>query len=162
MTETQKIMFAVVGVILSGFIMVGVNKQQSEEQIEAASMIRSYAAMQTMANQKCPFAIKEETGEQVFFPSATQSDKDSYITLKYQGESGKFKTASCTLHMALGGISELIIDDKVVIKKTVKQFVKKKGNPEQLFYSGRFREPKLCNVFNHNSKMSPGVPITKA
>ena len=50
----------------------------------------------------------------------TKSDKDTYITLKYEGETGKFKTASCTLHLALGGISELIIDDKVIIKKTVK------------------------------------------
>lgn len=120
MTETQKIMIAVVGAILTGFILVGTNKQQSAEQMEAASMIRSYAAMQSMANQKCPNAIKEETGEQVFFPSDTKSDKDTYITLKYEGESGKFKTASCTLHMALGGISELIIDDKVIVKKAVK------------------------------------------
>lgn len=120
MTETQKLIFAVVGVILTGFIMVGLNKQQSTEEKEAASMIRSYAAMQTMANQKCPSAIMQETGEQVFFPSDTKSDKETYITLKYQGESGKFKTASCTLHMALGGISELIVDDKVIVKKAVK------------------------------------------
>ena len=119
MSETQKIIFAVVGVILTGFLMVGLNKQQSDEQKETASMIRSYVAMQTMANQKCPYAIKEETGEQVFFPSDTKSDKETYITLNYKGETGKFKTASCTLHMARGGITELIIDDKVIISKKV-------------------------------------------
>ncbi|MGR9116509.1 MAG: hypothetical protein ACU85E_12145 [Gammaproteobacteria bacterium] len=120
MTDTQKLIAAVVGVFLIGFLMVGLNKQQSNEEKEAASMIRSYAAMQSMANQKCPQAIMNETGEQVFFPSDTKSDKDSYVQLTYKGETGKFNTASCTLHMSLGGISELIIDDKVIIKKNPK------------------------------------------
>lgn len=120
MSETQKIMFAVIGAILTGFILVGLNKQQSDEEKEAASMVRSYAALQTMANHKCPNAIKQETGEQVFFPSDTKSDKETYITLSYQGEAGKFKTASCTVSSSLGGISELIIDDKTLVKKNVK------------------------------------------
>jgi len=30
---------------------------------------------------------------------------------------GGFKSASCTLTSALGGIAELVIDDKVIIKK---------------------------------------------
>lgn len=120
MSETMKIILAVAGVFAAGFIMVGTNKHQSVEQIEAASMIRNYVAIQTMANEKCPVAIKKETGEQVFFPSETQSDKESYITLKWVGENSKtggFKTASCTLRASLGGISELTIDDKVIIKK---------------------------------------------
>ncbi|MGR9051073.1 MAG: hypothetical protein ACU84J_00345 [Gammaproteobacteria bacterium] len=117
MTETQKLIYAVIGVFAVGFIMVGLNKQQSKEEMEAAAMIRAYAAMQSMANQKCPAAVKEHTGEQVFFPSDTKSDRDTYITFKYTGESGKFKTASCTLLLSLGGISELIIDDNVIIKK---------------------------------------------
>ncbi|MDD5271312.1 MAG: hypothetical protein PHU14_01210 [Methylovulum sp.] len=120
MSETLKIILAVVAVFAAGFIMVGTNKQQSKEEMEAASMIRNYVAIQTMANDKCPAAIKKATGEQVFFPSETQSDKDSYITLKWVGENSKnggFKTASCTLKASLGGISELIIDDKAIIKK---------------------------------------------
>lgn len=120
MSETNKIILGIVVFFAAGFIMVGTNKQQSKEQIEAASNIRNYVAIQTMANDKCPIAIKKETGEQVFFPSETQSDKETYITLKWQGENSKnggFKIASCTLKASLGGISELIIDDKVVIKK---------------------------------------------
>ena len=123
MSETMKIVIAVIGVFVAGFIMVGVSKEKpSVAQMEAAATIRNYVAIQTMANQKCPEAIKKETGEQVFFPSETKSDKETYITLVWVGENtktGGFKKASCTLHAALGGISELIVDDKVIIKKKI-------------------------------------------
>jgi hypothetical protein len=119
MSEAQKIMLAVVAVFVMGFVMVGLSKEdQPVEQVEAAAKIRNNVAMQTMANEKCPPKIKEETGEQVFFPSEVESDKETYVTLKWVGEKG-FKTASCTLHASLGGISELIIDDKVIIKKKI-------------------------------------------
>jgi len=120
MSETLKIMLSVVGVFVVGIIMVATNKQQTNEQKESASMIRNLVAMQTMAGEKCPELIKKETGEQVYFPSATESDKETYVTLKWEGENSKkggFKSASCTLRSSLGGISELIIDDKVIIKK---------------------------------------------
>ena len=123
MSETTKLIMAVFGVFIIGFIMVGLSKEKpSVEQMEAASTIRNYVAMQTMANKKCPEAIKDKTGEQVFFPSETKSDKETYITLIWEGENtktGGFKNASCTLHASLGGISELIIDDKVIIKKKI-------------------------------------------
>jgi hypothetical protein len=119
----MKIALAVVGVFLAGFIMVGLSKDPpSVAQMEAASMIRNYVAIQTMASEKCPEAIKKETGEQVFFPSETKSDKETYITLIWAGENtktGGFKKASCTLHASLGGISELVVDDKVIIKKKI-------------------------------------------
>ncbi|GAB4264568.1 MAG: hypothetical protein Kow0065_15330 [Methylomicrobium sp.] len=116
MSETTKIVMAVIGVFVAGFIVVGLSKQQSTEEKESAAMIRSYVAMQEMATKKCPAAIMKETGEQVFFPAETKSDKETYITYHYQGES-KFKQATCTLRMTLGGISDLVIDDKVIIKK---------------------------------------------
>lgn len=121
MSEAQKIMMAVAAVFVIGFVMVGLSKEeQPVEQVEAAAKIRNNVAMQTMASEKCPPKIKQETGEQVFFPSEVEGDKETYVTLKWVGEkanSGGFKNASCTLHAALGGISELIIDDKVIIKK---------------------------------------------
>lgn len=120
MSEASKLMWAVIGVFAIGFLVVGVNKMdESPEQKEAQSMIRNYVAIQQMANQKCPAAILQETGEEVFFPAEDpQTDKETYITLKWKGEK-KFKEASCTLHGSLGGISELVIDGKVVIKKKV-------------------------------------------
>jgi hypothetical protein len=123
MSEAQKIMIAVAAVFVMGFVLVGLSKEkQSVEQSEVAAKIRNSVAMQSMASEKCPPKIKQETGEQVFFPSAVESDKETYVTLKWVGENiknGGFKNASCTLHASLGGISELIIDDKVIIKKKI-------------------------------------------
>lgn len=118
MSETSKLMWAVIGVFVIGFIVVAVSKQESPEQMEGASMVRNYVAIQTMASQKCPAAILKETGEEVYSPSETASDKETYITLKWIGEKS-FKNASCTVHATLGGISELIIDGKTIIKKKV-------------------------------------------
>ncbi len=118
MSETQKLMMAVVGVFVMGFLLVGANKEQTKEEKEAASQIRTLVAMQEMATQKCPKLIQSKTGSQVFFPSKTDTDKETYVTMEWVGEAGDhFKTASCTLHQALGGVSKLVIDDKVIIDK---------------------------------------------
>lgn len=121
MSETMKIVIAVLGVFVAGFVMVGVSKDEpSNAQKEAASSIRNLVAIQTMASEKCPVIIKEKTGEQVYFPKETKSDKETYVTLIWEGENiktGGFKKANCTVLGSLGGISELIIDDKVIIKK---------------------------------------------
>jgi hypothetical protein len=123
MSETQKIMMSVAAVFIMGFILVGASKEdQTVDQMESAAKIRAIVAMQTMANEKCPLKIKEATGEQVFITSETETDKETYLTLKWVGENadkGGFKKASCTLNSTLGGISELIIDDKVIIKKKI-------------------------------------------
>jgi hypothetical protein len=119
MSDATKLMWAVIGVFVIGFIVVGVSKQESPQTVEAQSMLRNYVAIQQMANQKCPAAILKETGEEVFFPAEDpQTDKETYITLKWKGEKN-FKEASCTLHGSLGGISELVIDGKTIIKKQI-------------------------------------------
>jgi hypothetical protein len=123
MSESAKLAIAVVGAILVGFVMVGLNKQQSTEQKESSAMVRNVFNLQTMATEACPKAIKEHTGEQVYFPTSTESDKESYITLKWAGENsqkGGFKKASCTIRSVMGGISELIIDDKVIVHRDPK------------------------------------------
>jgi hypothetical protein len=123
MSETGKLAIAVIGVIVVGFVMVGLNKQQSTEQKESSAMVRNVFNLQTMATEQCPKAIKEHTGEQVYFPTSTDSDKENYITLKWDGENsqkGGFKKASCTIRSVMGGISELIIDDKVIIQRKAK------------------------------------------
>jgi uncharacterized protein HemX len=121
MSESAKLALAIAGAILVGFALVGLNNQQSTEQKESSAMVRNYFNLQTMATEACPKAIKDATGEQVYFPSATESDKDSYITLKWVGENkGGFKKASCTIKSVMGGISELIIDDKAVIQRKSK------------------------------------------
>lgn len=118
MGETQKLMIAVAGVFVVGFLLVGASKEQTNEEKEAASQIRTLVAMQEMANQKCPKLIQNKTGSQVYFPSKTDTDKETYVTLEWTGESGdNFKTATCTLHQQLGGVSKLVIDGKVLIDK---------------------------------------------
>ncbi len=120
MSQTMKIVIAIAGVFAAGFLMVGESKQKSVADMEAESMIRNYANIQGMANQKCPAAVESATGEQVFFPTKIDTDKDTYITLMWDGENtgtGGFKKASCTLKASLGGISELIVDGKTIIKK---------------------------------------------
>jgi hypothetical protein len=123
MSENSKLVYAVIGVFVIGFVLVGLSKREpSKEQKEGAAMVRNYVTLQTVANQKCPEAIKNATGEQVFFPSETESDRDTYVTMKWVGENvkkGGFKNASCTVNSVLGGISELKIDDKLLINKKV-------------------------------------------
>ena len=100
MSETMKIVLSVLGVFAAGFILVGTSKNETIEQKEAASSIRNLVAIQTMAGDKCPQIIKEKTGEQVFFPTQTKSDKQTYVTLIWEGENlktGGFKKASCTV-----------------------------------------------------------------
>lgn len=120
MSDTQKLMAAVIGMFVVGFIMVGASKDKSTAQLEAESMIRNTAAIREMAGKKCPQAIEDRTGDKVFFPSETDTDNSTYITLKWVGEkTDHFKTASCTLHVTLGGISKLVIDGQVLIEKKI-------------------------------------------
>jgi hypothetical protein len=120
MSETTKLMWAVFGAIIVGFVLVGLSKMESNEQKESAALVRNYFNLQTMATEACPKAIKEQTGEQVFFPSETESDKETYITMKWVGENNKtggFTNASCKVESSKGGITELIIDGKTIIKR---------------------------------------------
>jgi len=74
--------------------------------------------MSKMASSKCPKAIKKHTGKPVFFPSNTESDKETYITLTWEGgKNDNFKTAVCRFERAKGGIAELRIDGEVVQSK---------------------------------------------
>ncbi len=124
MNNTQKLMAAVVAVFAMGFLMVGSNKEDTNEQKEAAAMIRAVAAMQTMANRKCPLAIKAKTGDVVYFPTSTDTDKQTFVSLTWDSskteEEYSFKKAECTLHLTVGGISKLVIDGETVIEKEVK------------------------------------------
>ncbi|MDF1581868.1 MAG: hypothetical protein RQ733_00740 [Methyloprofundus sp.] len=124
MNNTQKLMAAVAAVFIIGFLMVGSNKDESNQSKEAAAMIRAVAAMQTMATSKCPTAIKAATGDQVYFSTSTDTDKQTYVSMTWDAaktdDKYSFKKAVCTLHLTLGGISKLVIDDKTIIDKKVK------------------------------------------
>jgi len=117
-------MAAVVAVFVVGFLLVGGNKEQTNEQREAAGMIRGLAHMQTMANKKCPAAVKKFTGTQVYYATSTDTDHQTYVSLTWDAsktdDKYSFKIADCTLHLTVGGISKLVIDGKTFIEKEVK------------------------------------------
>jgi hypothetical protein len=120
MSHVQKLMIAIIGCFVAGFILVGNSKDKTNEEIQAEAMVRAVAGMSRMASKKCPIAIKKETGTQVYFATKTDTDKETYVTLKWVGEEkDNFNTATCTLHVALGGISKLEIDNKVIIDKDI-------------------------------------------
>ncbi len=120
--NVQKLMIAVVAVFVMGFFLVGSNKEQSAEDRRTAAMIRDMANMQRIAGKQCPSLIKQHTGTQITsLVSDTKTDKSTYLTLEWIGESGdNFKKATCTLSVLDSGgfgISDLIIDGKNVIDR---------------------------------------------
>ncbi|MCK5830270.1 MAG: hypothetical protein KAH20_08210 [Methylococcales bacterium] len=119
MGNAQKMMIAIVGVFGIGFFLVGQNKEKSVGEMQSAAMIRDVANMQRIAHKKCPLLIKQHTGTQIAsLVSRTDSDKATYLTLEWVGEEGdNFKKATCTLSVTKGGVSKLVIDDKVIIDK---------------------------------------------
>ena len=125
MNGTQKLMAAVVGVFVIGFLLVGGNKEQTVEQQENAAMVRATAQMQRMANLKCPIAVKKFTGDQTYFPTSTPTDHQTYVTMIWDAsktdDKYSFKLAECTVHETVGGISLLVIDGKTLIEKEVKR-----------------------------------------
>ena len=125
MNGTQKLIAAVIGVFAVGFLMVGSNKEQTPAQQEAAAMIRAVAGMQAMANKKCPALVKKHTGDQVYFPTSTDTDKQTFVSLtwdqsKTENDKYSFGKAECTLNLSLGGVSKLVIDGEVLIDKKVR------------------------------------------
>jgi len=124
MNKTQQLMAAVAGVFIVGFLLVGSNKEETNEFKANAAMVRAVTAMQSMANQKCPSAVKRATGDVVYFATDTDTDKETYVSLIWDAsktdDKYSFKKAECTLHLTLGGISKLVIDGKTIIEKEVK------------------------------------------
>lgn len=120
MSESAKAFGAVIVAIVIGFILVGLSKQQTVEEKENAAMVRSYYNLITMATDICPKAIKKETGVEVYNHTSLESDKESYMTLKWEGMDQKkdgFNKATCRIETTKGGITELTIDGKSVIKR---------------------------------------------
>ncbi|MGR8935638.1 MAG: hypothetical protein ACU837_14785 [Gammaproteobacteria bacterium] len=116
MSTTTLTIIAVFGFFAVGFILVGTSEKSDEEkQIE--SMVNNYRNLTNMASKKCPEAIKKNTGVDAFFPTSTNSDKQSYITMVWKDHKEGFKEATCTFKQAIGGISELVIDGKTLISK---------------------------------------------
>jgi hypothetical protein len=116
MSTTTLTIIAVAGFFAAGFILVGTSEKSDEEK-QVESMVNQFGAMTSMASKKCPGAIKQHTGVDAYFPTSTESDKQSYITMVWKDHKEGFKDATCTFKLAIGGISELVIDGKTIISK---------------------------------------------
>jgi len=119
MSDAQKMMVAVAGVFLIGFLMVGGNKETTDDQKKAAAMVRDVANLQRIAHKRCPALIKKHTGSSInSLVSNSETDHSTYLTLEWNGDKDDhFKKASCTLDVTYGGVSKLVIDGKVIIDK---------------------------------------------
>lgn len=120
MSESAKVMLAIIGAIAVGFVLVGLSKQQTVEEKENAAMVRGYYNLITMATDICPKAIKKEIGKEVYNHTGIDSDKETWMVLKWEGldpNKDGFGKASCRIETAKGGITELTIDDKTIVKR---------------------------------------------
>ena len=116
MTKTTQLIASIVGFILVGYLVVGTSEKSDEEKKNDA-LISGYAAMSSMASKKCPKAIKEHTQQNAYFPTSTDTDRTTYMILKWENQTGKFKNATCYFERAQGGISKLEIDGKIIIER---------------------------------------------
>ena len=121
MGDAQKIMAAVAGVFIVGFLMVGSNKDQSDEERKNAAMVRDVANLQYKANLRCPKLVKQNAqGSKLLSLANSDTDHATYYTLKWIGEADDtFKTASCKVGFTDNGatVVGLVVDDKVIINK---------------------------------------------
>lgn len=114
MSEVTKVIFAFVGVMIIGFVLVGTSGLSDQQKQDNASMMH-YSNLSRMSTIKCPKAIKKLTGAIIYQIADTVSDKVSYLTVKYD-KTDKFENASCTIDQ-MGVLVELIVDGKTLIKK---------------------------------------------
>jgi len=118
MGKKQTIIIAVATVSVLGFLLWAVSQPLSHQpqDKEPAPQLPSPIAMQSMATQKCPKLIQNKTGAQIYFPSKSDTDQKTYVTMTWTGGKGAhFKTASCTVLFSSGEVSKLVIDDQVLI-----------------------------------------------
>jgi hypothetical protein len=114
MSEVTKVIFAFVGVMIIGFILVGTSGLTEQQKQDNAGMMH-LSNLSRMSTIKCPKAIKKLTGAIIYQIADTVTDKQTYFTVKY-GKTDKFESASCTVNQ-MGVLSELIVDGETLISK---------------------------------------------
>ncbi len=116
MSNVQKLIAAVVGVIVVGFLLVGTSGQDAEDKMNEA-FLRNAAMLYKIANTQCPKALKKHIGANVIAPTESESDKKTFVKLTWVNKSGDpFKKASCLIVENQNSIKELIVDGKTVLK----------------------------------------------
>lgn len=117
MSEVTKVIYAFVGVMIVGFIIVGTSGVTEQQAQDNASMMH-YSNLSRMSTIKCPKAIIKHTGAApttAFQIKNTITDKESYFTVEY-AKTDFFETTTCTVNQ-LGVLTKLIVDGNTVISK---------------------------------------------
>ncbi len=109
MSEVTKILIAFVCVMVVGGIIIATSGV-SDEQKASNAVLTHYSNMSRIAQYQCPKAILKHTGEKAYIVSNTDSDKETYVTLSYDG-SEKFSKASCSIDQ-FGKVTQVVVDGK--------------------------------------------------
>ncbi len=72
-----------------------------------------YSNMSRIAQYQCPKAILKHTGEKAYMVSNSESDKETYVTLSYEGTE-TFSKASCSIDR-LGKVTQVLVDGKEML-----------------------------------------------
>lgn len=88
------------GFFVVGFIIVGGSKETPEEKM-ARSFMQASNMLDYSAREKCAAAVYEKTGERVYAPSESGSDRQNWVELTWRGN-GKIKEAFCRYESANG------------------------------------------------------------
>jgi len=115
MSNVQKLIAAVVGVIVVGFLIVGTSGQDEEDKLNEA-FLRNAAMLFKIANTQCPKALKKHTGVSMVPPTESESDKKTFVKLTWIKKSGPFKKATCLIVENQNSVKELVVDGKTVLK----------------------------------------------
>lgn len=104
--------FAILMIV--GFVIVGTTRETQQEKVQGA-FLQTTSMLNSLALEKCTEAVKKETGSHPYTPSASSSDKMTYVSLEWK-DVGSAKSAQCRYVMDQG-ITLLKIDDRTVIEK---------------------------------------------
>jgi hypothetical protein len=116
MSNVTKIIIAVVGVFAIGFLVVGTS-EKSDQQMQAEAFVSDYASLTKHAHMRCKAAAKKYTGVD-FLPSPeVETDKSSYMVLKWKDGKEAFDTAECTFTRSKGGMTKFVLNGKTVYSK---------------------------------------------
>jgi hypothetical protein len=112
MSEVTKILIAFVCVMITGGVIIATSGVSNEKRASNA-VLTHYSNMSRIAQYQCPKAILKHTGEKAYVVSNSESDKDTFVTLTYDG-SDKFSKASCSIDR-FGKVTQVVVDGKEML-----------------------------------------------
>jgi hypothetical protein len=115
MSPVTQAIAGLVVVIIIGFIIVGMSEQSPEEQM-AQAFLRSGSMLNQYAHEKCREAVEKEVKTNIFSPTDSSSDQETFVSLTWTGVQGKFDKATCK-YVKTKGIVSLVVNGKTIIAK---------------------------------------------